>query len=323
MPKIKIMYNPTSQSCLKEEHFRVIIILKFLCFSVFAGRAWEHMRWDPPFRSLLWDQNLMESFITHLTGLTWMQYATSPVIDIMIQNTIFSFGCFYAVCALTALFISKQNHLFYRISQFILIVGTIGLLFLAFLYCKEKFFHTGQFFEYTCQFASPLFLLYALSNAHKVKALTLTLKIAIALTFACHGLYAIGYYPIPGNWVDMFIMGLGTTEQTALKLLYIAGMLDLILSIAIFIPAFTQPTLIYLILWGFVTAISRLYVNFYPDAALQSIEQYLHEVIYRVPHFGIPLLMMILIRKEKIISFQNILPEILKIKGNIRASSGK
>ena len=49
----------------------------------------------------------------------------------------------------------------------------------------------------------------------------LYLKIAIALTFSAHGLYAIGYYPQPGVFVDMLINILHFSETTAKDFLFV------------------------------------------------------------------------------------------------------
>ena len=276
----------------------LFIVLKICCFSVFTGRAWEHLRWDPPYRSLFWDQQLLESLIQKFTGLSWIEYASSAVVDNMIQNFTVSVGWFYILCAVASLIITNRINLVYRICKHIIIAGSIGLIFLAFLYCKERFFELGQFFEYTAQFSSPLVLLYSVSDFSK-KRLKLFFKVAISLTFICHGLYAINFYPTHGNWIDMFILAFDISEQSATNLLYFAGINDIIFSVLIFIPGLIRPACIYLFLWGFLTSVARIYTNLYIDSASVLIEGYLHEVIYRFPHFLFPLLLFLLNLKDK------------------------
>ncbi|MFN6944771.1 MAG: hypothetical protein ACK4ND_07465 [Cytophagaceae bacterium] len=272
-----------------------INILKLICLCVFAGRAWEHIRWDPPFRGLLLDQSLMEPIIATLTGLTWFEYSTSPQVDNFIQNIIFSFGCLYLVCAVASIIFSKTPLWAFNISKTLLLIGSLGLAFLAFLYCKDQFFQIGHFFEYSCQFGAPLLLLYTFHYHLNKDRLVFYMKCAVSLTFFCHGLYAIGFYPIPGNWVDMLIVSLGVTEETAYEMLRIAGVLDIWISFAIFMPGLARPALIYGIFWGLLTSFSSIYVKIYDGEVLQSLQQYSHEVLYRIPHFGLPVLILVLL----------------------------
>ncbi|MDQ3192934.1 MAG: hypothetical protein M3Q58_15205 [Bacteroidota bacterium] len=285
-------------------NFLLILILKISCFFVFIGRAWEHIRWDPPYREILWDQMLLEGIVKGLTGMTWATYASSDRVDNVIQNGILAIGCFYVLCAISSLIISKKNTVVYKICKVILIIGALGLVLLAFLHYLGRFLEVGQFFEYAAQFGSPIFLLLAISGALK-NSFKLLLKGAIALTFICHGLYALGYYSTPGEWVDMIILSLNVSEQSAFSILYVAGILDIVFSVLLFIPGFTKPAAIYLVFWGVLTTISRIYANLYLDSILLILERYLHEVLYRLPHFLLPLLL-IIGNNDKIILLQQI-----------------
>ena len=62
------------------------------------------------------------------------------------------------------------------------------------------------------------------------------LILLIAAVFIAHGLYAVGYYPIPGYFLGMVIDILGLTEQGARNFLLIAGILDFIGAFLIFLP---------------------------------------------------------------------------------------
>ena len=118
----------------------------------------------------------------------------------------------------------------------------------------------------------------------------LFLKIAIALTFTCHGLYAAGYYPRPGQFVDMTINILHTSEKNAILFLNIAGLLDFAISILIFIPKFSRMALIYAVVWGGLTALARLVANFYWENLEHTFGFWFWEMLYRAPHALIPLL---------------------------------
>ena len=134
--------------------YYLITLLKIACFCLFAGRAWQHLVWDIPIRSLLWDQELMEGIITWLTGMTWQEYATGTTQDTVIQTSKMILGGFYAFCALLCFYINDTRK---WIGKLFLLAAFL-LTFLAFLYYKEKFFHLGQLLEYSIQIATPLLL---------------------------------------------------------------------------------------------------------------------------------------------------------------------
>ena len=241
----------------------LILILKIACFCLFAGRAWQHLVWDIPIRSLLWDQKLMEGVVTWLTNMTWQEYATSTVQDTFIQTGKVILGFFYSACALLCFFVNENRKWIGKV----FLSASFFLMFLAFLYYKEKFFHLGQLFEYTTQIATPILLYLFVYTGTTHKQLILFGKIAIALTFICHGLYAIGYYPQPGNFIDMVIRGIFIDEPSAKVFLIIIGVLDILAGVAIFIPipVVWRSFIWYTLIWGLLTALARVTTNFYMD----------------------------------------------------------
>lgn len=262
-------------------------ILRLSCFLVFIGRAWQHLFWDAPFRTLLWDEALMDSVINALFGMSWFDYVTSPSTDSIIQYIIRGFGVFYLIMAILTLAIQRQ-HLALGV---LYIVASVCLAFLAFLYCKEKFYHSGQFLEYAIQVLSPIFFYRFLNTEKPISQWWLkSIKLTIALTFAAHGLYAFGFYPRPGVFVDMVINILGVSEPTAHLFLQIAGVLDFIVAVGMFIPQVSIYCLVYCILWGLFTALARTWANVdFGSFAFSLLHQYLPETIYRLPHALIPL----------------------------------
>jgi len=260
--------------------------LRLATFLLFAGRAWQHLFWDAPFRTLLWDQDVMENLVLLLRGGTWQEYVTSAATDRFIAYAVIGFGIFYAMMAILTLFLSGK-----RLVKFtwLYILSSVALVFLAFLYSKEKFFHAGQFFEYAIQFLLPLFFCYGLTQRIKLPKLLLIMKIAIAFTFTAHGLYAIGYYPQPGVFVDMLLNIFNIDEATAKSILLIAGILDFVISITIFIPRLSTYSLIYAAVWGGLTALARTWANFYIDFPLDSLHQNFYETVYRLPHMLVPM----------------------------------
>ncbi len=265
----------------------ILNILRLSCFLVLVGRAWEHLFWDAPFRTLLWDQALMEGVINAVLGIAWFEYVTSPTTDLVIQNIIRGFGVFYLLMAILTLFIKKQ-HLSFAVLYGL---ASICLAFLAFLYCKEKFYHGGQFLEYAIQVLVPVFFYRFLNTEKTLSRWWLSaMKLTIALTFAAHGLYAFGFYPRPGVFVDMVINILGVSEPTAHVLLQWAGILDFVVAVGVFIPQVSVYCLAYCVVWGFFTALARTWANVdFGPFAFSMLHQYLPQTIYRLPHALLPL----------------------------------
>jgi hypothetical protein len=274
----------------------LFILVQAAAVCVFLGRGWQHIFWDAPYRALLWDEAWMSGIVERLFDMPWKEYVTSPQVDRNIQGWIKGTGFFYMICAITALFIRKLG----KPGRIVLSLGGLNLVFLAALYCKEKFFFAGQFLEYTLQWSSPFFLAYfAGGGSFNSKAIFL-LKVATALTFTCHGLYAAGYYPRPGNFGEMVISITGWAEADAITFLNIAGAMDFIVSVLIFLPKrIAIPALGYVVIWGFLTTLARIWAYFYVDFWAGSLHQWLHESIFRTPHFLLPLVILLYLVSER------------------------
>ncbi|WP_025667170.1 hypothetical protein [Aquimarina megaterium] len=269
---------------------KLITILKLSTFLIFLGRAYQHMVWDAPYRTFLWDESILKSSIETIFGITWNDYVTSLSAANSISFSIKVIGIFYLTCAIITLMIKPNMK---KTGKFFLIGGSIGLFILALLYCKEKFLHVGQFFEYTIQFMTPILLYMVVFTSIEFKKIRLIALIAIALTFSCHGLYAIGYYPRPGSFIDMTLNTLPISEPSAHAMLKIAGILDFVVAIAIFIPRISYAALVYAFVWGGLTAIARLVGHFHIAFLWNSFSQWTWEMLIRLPHGLIPLFVMI------------------------------
>ncbi|MBW1295913.1 DoxX-like family protein [Aquimarina litoralis] len=269
------------------------LLLKACVFLIFIGRAYQHLFWDAPYRTFFWDESTLKPIVEGLFNVPWQEYVTSIHTDDMIQTGIKINGILYSLAAISSLLINKNNLKWSRIP---IIIGGISLVILTLLMTKEKFYHVAQFFEHSIQFGLPFVLLYFYSQKFHLKRFVTTLKILIAFTFFSHGLYAFGFYPVPGKFVDMVIQILGFSEENAITFLYIAGILDFIIAVFIFVPRLQKYSLWYAFTWGLLTAFARIVANFYWDFPLQSVHQYIHEVLYRLPHGLTPLLVLMLLK---------------------------
>lgn len=264
-----------------------IAILKVACFFVFAGRAWQHLVWDAPFRALLWDQRLMEGVVTFLTGADWNSYVTNPAVDRGIQIMIRCAGWFYVVAALCVWLVRKDR----KWMGWVLWGGAFLLVFLSFLECKERAFQLGVMLEHVIQIACPVLLWAWVFGKVTLGRWMLYARLAIAATFIGHGLYAVGFYPQPGGFVDMLIHVFGMSEPAARSFLQVAACMDFIVGIAIFFSQVAGPFLLYAVGWGLLTAFARIAANFYVDFFWESINQYAFEVMVRLSHGLLPLVL--------------------------------
>lgn len=265
-------------------------ILQWATVGVFLGRAWQHLYWDAPYRALLWDERWMKGIVTNGLGMRWQDYVTSLEVNAFIQSWITGTGVFYLVCALAAAFLPRLG----KLGRWLMYLGAASLVFLAALYCKDKFFFLGQFFEYTLQFGSPVLLALwsARPGYQPSQRMVLGIKIAIALTFTCHGLYAFGYYPRPGHFVYMTMSILSVGNEQAALFLQVAGLLDFVLSIMLFLPGRAPLyAAAYAVFWGLATTLARPWSALITSGWELMWLQWMHEAVMRLPHFLIPLLL--------------------------------
>lgn len=278
----------------------LICILRLSTFCVLFGRGCEHLITDVPFRTILWDQDILENLIKNITGLSWEAYTSSSTYDYIIDTFIKTTGGFYLICSTLALFIkNKHKHL-----SKLLIIGSLLLTVLSLLFYKSKFLQIGQFIEYACQMLSPLFLYVLLFRKMHLPKFNFLLKTTIALTFAGHGLYALGIYPTPGMWTDMALsslnfIGIYPSIYQVQDIIYLAGILDMVLAVGIFLSnKWSSPFLIWAVIWGLLTALSRVIGFINIDASWHTLIQWLPQTIVRLPHVFIPLAVLTIIFKD-------------------------
>jgi len=263
------------------------LLLQLSTAAVFFGRAYQHLFWDAPFRTLLWDEQIMSGIVQLFTSLSWEDYINSLEVDDRINQIINGFGWFYFVCGIITLGMKWVP----RILQRFILIGGFGLIFLAILLWKEKFYSMGQFFEYSLQFSLPFFFYYLTvrEGSDISPRFILWLKIATGFTFVCHGLYALGYYPQPVTFMEMTIEITGWSDKTASNFLKIMGVLDFFVAILIFLPKTTRPALLYMFVWGFLTALARIWANFNFENIVEHLHQTGFAFLFRVGHFLVPI----------------------------------
>ncbi|BDD05218.1 hypothetical protein [Aureibacter tunicatorum] len=265
---------------------------------LFLGRAYQAFFWDLPLRSFFWDESLLKAPVELLTNMTWREYVTSPLIEKFTIAISFVMGATLLIAAINNLtfIFSKDKKWYYNKLN---LAAFVVLFCISLLSAKDKFWRMGQLIEYSIQFGSPLAVYYLIKLNEQIDSKLLAyLKIISGFTFIGHGLYALGFYPVPGYFIDMTINILGTTEDQSIIILYLAGILDIIFAIAIFLPKIEKYALCYGVFWGFATAIARLWANFYTDFMFNSFSQWTFEVLVRLPHGAVPLFLLIYLLKS-------------------------
>ncbi|MEL7123203.1 MAG: hypothetical protein AAFO07_27390, partial [Bacteroidota bacterium] len=176
-------------------------------------------------------------------------------------------------------------------STILLSLSSILLFFMAYCYYLDHSYQFAQILEYAAQILSPiLFLLLVVWK--RLNTFHYLIRIAIAATFVGHGLYALGiFYPVPGHFVHMIVSNLPVLNSKALEFLKLAGWLDMVVAVGIFIPKVDRYVLFYAFIWGFLTSLARLttYVSLDHMFGL-SLHLYGFEFAIRIAHFLLPLI---------------------------------
>jgi len=277
---------------------KLFFLVQIAALCVFWGRAWQHWFWDAPYRSLLWDEVWMSGLVEVLLGMNWEDYVTNNAVDKGIQTWIRITAVIYFLAGAAVLGIKY----FGKWARTLIWFGLINLVLLSLLYFKERFFAVGQFFEYALQMLAPFLVLYTDRRSWVTHRFITGLKWAIMLTFTCHGLYAIGYYPRPVHFQEMVMNILHLPENAVKYFLNAAGILDFVMSIMIFLPwkRIQLLGLLYAIAWGFFTSIARVWAFVHVEYFVSSLHQWWYETVFRFPHFLLPLLvLLLLLQKEK------------------------
>ena len=268
---------------------------------MFIGHSWLCFNGQMPLRALLWDENIMSGIITRLSGQDWNWWVTSLEIDekisycVMIQGFIFLF-----FAALSLIPIRKKSY------RYIYLVSVINLVFLAFLKYLDNRIGIGNLLEHATQFTCPLVLFLFTAKGDFSKSTELLAKVSVALTFIFHGLFAINFghdwawlnHSRPGHFTEMVMLCLGIHEESsANQILFIAGILDFLAAILIFTKRkLIKMSLLYMILWGLLTSIARPWAHFNKSSIMESLNNWIPEMLLRIPHFAIPFCLLLALK---------------------------
>jgi hypothetical protein len=271
--------------------------IRFAALAVLAGRTYQHLFFRPPYTEIFWDERLMKPII-NVFGYQWDTFLES--------NFVLYFQFFAGGILLLGFILLLLTEQWMRRFKIVFLLCGLILTFIAFALFKGNFYRVGQFFEYSAQVGIIFVLFFWLkSSVLRVSIFVKPIRYLVALTFLCHGLYALGYYPVPYTFSMMVWETFPfLTESMIGDFLLFFGILDMVAVFFILFPSnhfVYRTSLWYCVLWGSITAFARIVGTYYAGMPFQSLHEGLYEVIYRLPHAILPLYLLLFdVKKEKV-----------------------
>lgn len=261
----------------------LVLCLRLGAFLCFAGWTWVHWYWEAPYGVLLWQDSTFE--LATRFGISWDQFVGTGADDGVVQNWIAKIWWLFLICSALTLTVRKKSW----IQMAGLFLGSMLLVLLSYAKYVSSQCQLPVLLEHGGQVLIPILLVLALAFGVRHRVTVVTAVIALIMTFAGHGSFAVGFWPTPGNFFAMTTVILGVEYPTAKSLLLVAGVLDFILCIGICIPTFRRASAMYAVFWGFATSIARPLAGMSRELNYWGADQFIHEAILRAPHFLIPL----------------------------------
>jgi len=149
--------------------------------------------------------------------------------------------------------------------------------------------------EHVLQMGTPILFLMAFRKQELSQTWFHLATILAAMTFLGHALYAIGFHTVTLNFKLMTQGLLGIGEKGSIVFLAVVGWLDIVAAVGVFIKPARIPSLLYMIVWGGLTALARVASHFNADSDYFGLDPWMVETLVRTPHWLIPALLLVLI----------------------------
>lgn len=262
---------------------RCTFVLRLAAFSCLAGWGWVHYYWEGPYGALFWDENLYR--LAERMGVSWETFVGSGANDGVVQTLIGQMYWLYLVAAILTLTVRRGA----RIQMGLLLLSSGLLAMVAYAKYLAVECQLPMLVEFGGQVLSPTILVLAMAFGARHRITVMVAGLAVFMTFAGHGAYAIGWWPIPGVFYGMITKILSVDHQTAERLLFAAGALDFAVCVALFFSITRRPAVLYAALWGLLTALARPLAGMDFSLHYWGADQFVHEAVLRGPHFLLPL----------------------------------
>ncbi|MEM8897929.1 MAG: hypothetical protein AAGC85_07480 [Bacteroidota bacterium] len=239
-------------------------LIRFLTVSLLIGKAWQFFRLDP-----------LSLHVSFLGENVWMLLQPLSV-------AVFSLSTI-------GVLLDREEGIprflegLLGASTIILFIGTLGSF-------AAKSYQLPQLLEHSIQWSTPLiYVCIRRQEADMGSIFLFWIKLAITFTFLGHGLYALGIPELPGHFVGMTASILGLTQNQATQFLTVAGILDMLVCVGIWLPSSRRISLLYAVFWGTATALARIVAHWDWSDMLGVTDRWLPEVLIRLPHGILPL----------------------------------
>lgn len=269
----------------------MIGILRMGAVLMFIARGYEYIRWGGPYRDIFYHPQGFGGWFSELMNVPLHELLSDPFYENLLNYFSDIVGVLYLGTAFLIGFSNRFVKPFVVVSSVLLFVHYFGL------YYHKNLDQIGIVLEHAAQFIIPW--AYIWMKNEKTSLAIWSSVIATSITFLAHGLYAMGYYPQPGHFVDMMIIGFGMTEDVARESLTHIGYVDLFFAfVVLFTPFFYDKkvgrsvvmiNLWYGVVWGGLTAFARVYTSYTPGMTAHWLDQHLFQTIVRMPHMLLPL----------------------------------
>lgn len=284
---------PASDGKIKQLDRILIWVIRLGAFLCFAGWTWVHYYWEGPYGILVWQDSTYE--LAGRFGFSWDDFVGSGADDGVVQKWLARVVWLYLACTILTLTVRARSWL-----QMTALFGGSGLLVvLSYAKYVAAQRQLPMFVEHGGQMLMPVLLVLALSMGARHRTTAVTAMVAFVMTFAGHGCYALDIWPTPGTFYGTTCVILQVEYETAQTLLRIAGVLDFLVCIGIFIRPLRRSCALYATVWGFLTAIARPVAGMSWSLNYWGGDQFLHEAVLRAPHFLIPLYLFLMWRKPQ------------------------
>lgn len=291
--------NPTDQTPRvsdpsdREDDRLLVAVIRLGAFLCFAGWTWVHFYWEGPYGVLLWQDSTYE--LAGRWGISWDEFVGSGANDGWLQKWLARITWLYLGLTILTLTISKRS--WFQMAAMLVGSGMLVVLSYAKYVAAQR--QLPMLVEHGGQVLMPVLLVVAVALGARHRAVIVAAMVAMIMTFAGHGCYAVGFWPTPATFYAMTSVILSVQYETAQTLLRIAGVLDFVVCIGIFVPPIRRTCALYAVAWGALTAIARPVAGMSWDLNYWGADQFLQDAVIRAPHFLIPLYLFLLWRKPE------------------------
>ena len=283
----------SDRDLLAQSDSRCIVVLRLAAFCCLAGWTWAHYYWEGPYGILFWDEGVYR--LVARFGISWDQFVGSGANDGIVQLVIRQVFWLYLACTILTLTVRRGA----RFQYALLVFGSGLLAMVAYAKYLASESQLPMLIEFGGQVLTPLLLVLALALGARHRVTVMAAVVAVIMTFAGHGAYAIGWWPTPGIYYGMVSKILHVDHETVVGILYTAGILDFAVCVGICFPFVRRLAALYATLWGLLTALARPMAGMDSSLHYWGADQFIHEAVLRAPHFLIPFYLFLLWRRPK------------------------